>query len=269
MNYVQPGGMSGTNVRAKPHLYDVRLLPLAAFVPTNHGGLYDEDKLPSDPLPELMRQAGYQTAGFGKTHWNHGVKNPVPSTRGFEVRAVGLSRDSGHYEDGAVMMGDAEPEGLAAYYEETKDYGGGEENSKGYLGCTSQVPTPWHRDGWVAEQCLTFIDEGLDESRPLFLYLSFLNRMPASMCRRNSRICTILTRFRISHSRHGSLSRGTHLAATDAVNESSQINYWEKRHVWEAMTPEERTTTLRYWANCSWLDDYWARRWRSWSSKGG
>lgn len=231
--------------------------PSQLGVRTNHGGLYDEDKLPSDPLPELMRQAGYQTAGFGKTHWNHGVKTAVPSTRGFEVRAVGLSRDSGHYEDGAVMMGDVEPEGLAAYYEETKDYGGGEENSKGYIGCTSQVPTSWHRDGWVAEQCLNFIDEGLDDSRPLFLYLSFLKPHAGFNVPKEFEDLYDINEIPDIPQPPWELEQDTHLAATDAVNESSQINYWEKRHVWQEMTPEERKqTTLRYWANCSWLDDY-------------
>ncbi|MBW7456715.1 sulfatase-like hydrolase/transferase, partial [Paenibacillus sepulcri] len=150
------------------------LYPSQLGVRTNHGGLYDEDKLPADPLPELMRKAGYQTAGFGKTHWNHGHRNPVPPTRGFEVRSVGLSRESGHYEDGAVMMGDHDPEGLRAYGEETALYGSGEENALGYMGRTSGIPMEQHRDGWVAGQCLNFLDGGIDPDRPLFLYLSFL-----------------------------------------------------------------------------------------------
>ncbi|MFH5183859.1 sulfatase [Paenibacillus sp. TAB 01] len=207
-----------------------------------------------------MRQAGYQTAGFGKTHWNHGVKNPVPSNRGFEVRSVGLARNSGHYEDGAVMMGDVEPGGLAAYSEETKDYGGGEENANGYIGCTSQVPMHLHRDGWVAEECLKFLDEGIDESRPLFLYLSFLKPHAGFNVPQEFEDMYDINDIPDIAQPPWETEQGTHLEATDEEIESSRNNYWDKRIVWEKMSPEERRrTTLRYWANCTWLDHYFGR----------
>jgi hypothetical protein len=49
--------------------------------------------LPAPVLAQRLRDAGYQTAGFGKTHWYLGEESspsiPVEtSTRGFEVRAV-------------------------------------------------------------------------------------------------------------------------------------------------------------------------------------
>lgn len=68
--------------------------PSQIGVRSNGGGLFFEDRLPSTPLPELMRRQGYQTAGFGKTHWNHGFLNPAPPTRGFEVRAEGQAASS-------------------------------------------------------------------------------------------------------------------------------------------------------------------------------
>ena len=234
--------------------------PSQLGVRTNYGGLYDEDKLPSDPLPELMRKAGYQTAGFGKTHWNHGLRNPEPPTRGFEVRAVGLARDSGHYERGAVMMGDVEPDGLRAYYEETKHYGSGEENANGYIGCTSQVPMEHHRDGWVAEQCLKFIDEGLDPQRPLFLYLSFLKPHAGFNVPKEFEDLYDLRDIPELPQPPWEYESGTHLAAADEINERTRQNYADKRQVWERMTPEERKrTTLRYFANCTWLDHYFGR----------
>jgi arylsulfatase A-like enzyme len=229
-------------------------------VRTNHGGLYEESLLPSEPLPELMRKAGYQTAGFGKTHWNHGERNSNPPTRGFEVRAVGLARNSGHYEQGAVMMGDVEPEGLKLYYEETKDFGGGEENANGYIGCTSQVPTHLHRDGWVAEQCLKFIDEGLDPERPLFLYFSFLKPHAGFNVPKEFEDLYDIDNIPDLNQPPWDDEVDTHLAATDEVNATSRQHYLEKRQVWESMTPEERKrTTLRYWANCSWLDHYFGQ----------
>ena len=48
------------------------------------------------------------------------------------------------------MISEVNPQGLAAYFAEAKDYGGGEENAKGYLGCTSQVPPEDHRDGFIS-----------------------------------------------------------------------------------------------------------------------
>ena len=234
--------------------------PSQLGVLTNYGGLHDEDKLPSDPLPELMRKAGYQTAGFGKTHWNHGEKNPVPPTRGFEVRAVGLARNSGHYEDGAVMMGDAEPEGLAAYHEETRNYGGGEENANGYIGCTSRIPMHWHRDGWVAEECMKFLENGLDESRPLFLYLSFLKPHAGFNVPEAFESMYRLEDIPDLPQPPWEEEQGTHLAANDEGSAQTRSNYLDKRQVWERMTPEERRrTTLRYWANCTWLDHYFGR----------
>ncbi|MBB3110197.1 arylsulfatase A-like enzyme [Paenibacillus phyllosphaerae] len=231
--------------------------PSQIGVRTNYGGLADESKLPSEPLPELLRRAGYQTAGFGKTHWNHAGTQEVPSSRGFEIRAVGLARDSGHYEDGAVMMGDSHPERLLAYHEETKDYGGGEENANGYIGATSRIPMNHHRDGWVAEQCLDFIEHGLDPSRPLFLYLSFLKPHAGFNVPDEFERLYRLEDIPDTPQPPWSEEENTHLAASDAVNASSREAYLAKKRVWQAMSPlERRRTTLRYWANCSWLDHY-------------
>ncbi|UUZ91974.1 hypothetical protein LJK87_41915 [Paenibacillus sp. P25] len=88
------------------------------------------------------------------------------------------------------MMGDDDPEGLKAYHEETKDYGGGEENANGYIGCTSRIPMEQHRDGWVAEQCLKFLDEGWTRRGRCFCICRFLSLTPDLTCRRNSRTCT-------------------------------------------------------------------------------
>ncbi len=234
--------------------------PSQLGVRTNHGGLYEESLLPSDPLPELMRKAGYQTAGFGKTHWNHGERTAEPSTRGFDVRAVGLARNSGHYERGAVMMDDVEPEGLRLYSEETKHYGGGEENANGYIGCTSEVPMHLHRDGWVAEQCLSFLDGGLDPGRPLFLYLSFLKPHAGFNVPKEFEDLYDIRDIPDLPQPPWDDERDTHLAATDEVSDSSRRQYLDKKRIWQRMTPEERRrTTLRYWANCSWLDHYFGR----------
>ncbi|MCZ8515793.1 sulfatase-like hydrolase/transferase [Paenibacillus filicis] len=238
------------------------LYPSQLGVRTNYGGITKEELLPSAPLPELMRRAGYQTAGFGKTHWNHNAQGKAePSARGFEHRAVGLARESGHYEQGAVMMGDIHPERLQAYMDETKDYGAGEENASGYIGRTSGIPMNHHRDGWVAEQCLHFIEEGgIDSTRPLFLYLSFLKPHAGFNVPKEFEDLYRLEDIPELPQPPWETEVETHLAATDMINQGSRKAYLDKRAVWESMTAlERRRTTLRYWANCTWLDHYFGQ----------
>lgn len=130
-----------------------------------------DDFIPCDPLPARLKKAGYQTAGFGKTHW--GRTEHSKNTRGFEYRVVG-AKEVG-MEEGAILYQDDEnPQGLAAYRKETHSFGPGEEGVPGYVGATSQVADRDHRDGYVAEKCLDFLDKSTDPVRPLFLYLSFL-----------------------------------------------------------------------------------------------
>ena len=118
-------------------------------VRTNGGALLDENRLPSVPLPQRLHDAGYFCAGFGKTHWNNTVKGKPGSRRGFDLRAEGQPRGSVLWEEGAIMMDEEDPEGLQAYYEETKEYGSGEENALGYIGKVSTLPKEHHRDGFI------------------------------------------------------------------------------------------------------------------------
>ena len=152
------------------------MYPSQIGVRTNAGGIFDENRLPSVPLPQLMKDNGYFTAGFGKTHWNNGFFTDKPSKRGFDIRAEGQSSKSSCYEYGAVMMDDEgqDAEGLKAYGQETHGWGGGEENYLGYMGCTSKLPKEHHRDGFIFKKCMEFLNGPLPENQPLFLYLSFI-----------------------------------------------------------------------------------------------
>lgn len=138
-----------------------------------------DEKLPLPMLPQRLLELGYQTAGFGKTHWYLGERyqpedvKVKTSRRGFEVKAQARPLDPSIMQPGALNMQEDSPEAFAKLAGETRPFGGGGENIHGFKGITSGVPGDEHREGWLTGKCLDFLDSGRDSSRPLFLYLSF------------------------------------------------------------------------------------------------
>ena len=230
------------------------LYPSQIGIRMNMPGLSDKD-LPGVPLPEQLRCAGYQTAGFGKTHWS----SKGCSTRGFEVRAIGQNRQGELYEKGAIMMTDVNPRGYNAYMEETKPFGPGEEEVPGYIGMTSKLQEEDHRDGFVTRQCLDFLDKQRDESRPLFLYLSFLKPHAGMNVPAGFEDLYNLDEIPDIQQPPWSEDRSGH------ANVNRQPPFLANRHrryisYWKQSTPRERKQmVLRYWANCSWIDDMFGR----------
>ncbi len=218
------------------------LYPHQLGVLSNDGSNLADDQLPCDPLPEMLRKAGYQTAGFGKTHWA-----AVTSTRGFEVRYT--STDP---ETGAVQMSKDDPAALKRYNNETKKYGPGEENPKGYIGQTSQLPEGDHRDGWAFNHCLEFLDKGVDEKRPLFLYLSFLkphagNNVPAGY----------ENLYNLSDM---PVPEQPPLEMVEPSHDTGKSRQEMYRSFWSKATKEQwQQMILRYRANCSWIDSMFGR----------
>lgn len=247
-----------------PSRYSIMLglYPSQTRVLSNSDRLRDE-QLPCDPLPEILRKAGYQTAGFGKTHWN--LKES--STRGFEIRYIGQPAKHRGYETGAVMMGDRNPEGLKRYDKETEKFGDGEEGIKGYIGCTSKVPEEDHRDGWVFNECLKFLDLGLEGNKPLFLYLSFfkphaglnippgfeelydIKNMPVPLQPRKQDVEPCHASW--EGERPGFLNSSVR-KEINIVKE--RADFWSK-----AGTEKWQRMILRYRANCSWIDSMFGR----------
>jgi arylsulfatase A-like enzyme len=213
----------------------------------------DDADMPCDPIPARLQKAGYQTAGFGKTHW--GRTFSPKSTRGFEVRVVG-AKEVGQ-EKGGRYQDDENPAGLAAYRKEVQDYGPGEEGIPGYIGCASQVAERDHRDGYVAEKCLEFIDSGVDPARPLFVYLSFLKPHAGLNVPKRFEDLYDIDEIPDTVQPPWEAEPGTHLAWSDRGSDSLGDRYQSWRSAWQKMSPlERRRTTLRYYANCSWLDHY-------------
>ena len=232
------------------------LYPSQLGVRNNYCGINDEAKLPSKPLPQILRDEGYLCAGFGKTHWGHSRGHAEPSTRGFEVRADGQDRESGMYEAGAAIMGDEDPEGLAAYYAETSGFGVGEEASGGYAGCVSRLPPEHHRDGFIHKKCMEFL-EAPPADRPLFLYLSFIKPHPGFNIPPEFEALYDIGSIPDMEAPPWEGDSCTHLGAlTEAGDEMRRMNE-ERRDWWGRLSAlERRRTRLRYWANCSFMDHF-------------
>jgi arylsulfatase len=222
----------------------------------NGEGLTDA-QMPGKTIAELLQQAGYQTAGFGKTHWSS--KNC--STRGFDVRAIPHERGSIHEEQGALMMTDNNKEGLERYNEEVKNYGSGEERPEGYVGRTSAVNEEDHRDGWSLKECLSFIDSGIDKRKPLFLYLSFLKPHAANNIPKGYESLYNIDDIQVPEQPALSMVEPCH--ATGINRETMYRNFWSKADPlqWKEMI-------LRYRANCSWIDNMFGRVLEKLKAKG-
>jgi len=233
------------------------LYPSQLGIRTNGSYALIDTEMPCDPLPVVLHKAGYQTAGFGKTHWGR-TGQPV-GTRGFEKRIVG-AKEVG-LENGATQyQDDADPEGLAAYRKEVADYGPGEEGVSGYIGISSEVPDNEHRDGYVANKCLAFLENELDTSRPLFLYLSFLK--PHAGLNVPQRFVDMYDINEIPDTEQPPWAEEskTHLAYSDRTNMFHAERHKAWSEAWSKMTSlERRQTTLHYYANCSWLDSYFGQ----------
>lgn len=230
------------------------LYPSQIGVLTNSDSIPDE-AMPSPAFPEIFRRGGYQTAGFGKTHWRRTLK----TNRGFEFRVVSEARNSLLQEGKARMMTDYNPQGFRDYCAEVADYGPGEEGVKGYIGCTTQVAPENHRDGWLAEQCLKFLDGGVDPKRPLLLYLSFTKPHAGMNVPKEFEDLYDINAIPDTPQPPWSEEGDTHLAAYEA-DKSAGTRHLAWRDAWQKLTPlERRRTVLRYYANCSWLDAYFGQ----------
>ncbi len=219
------------------------------------------------PVPTLMhrlRDLGYQTAGFGKTHWHVGkdiarwmnvppMGNPE-STRGFEVRAVARGAGGEDSEPGATVMGLDHPEGWARLQRETRAFGGGGEGAAGYEGVTSALPAWLHKESWLTDQALKFLDRKRDRRRPMFLYLSFDDPHP------------------------GFNPPGMYEDLYD-INDIPErplppwnprrVGSWRHKEAWlKKSSRERRLTTLRYYALCSFVDDLFGRVLRGLEERG-
>lgn len=141
----------------------------------------DEDMV-IETLAERLLAAGYETAGFGKTHWYCGIPDDfdpakVPctetSTRGFQIRAQARGIDPVTNEQGALIWQADDPEAVALMAKENEGIRTGGENAMGYIGRTSHLSPDRQREGWLTRKALEYLEERGHAETPFFLYLSF------------------------------------------------------------------------------------------------
>jgi arylsulfatase len=213
----------------------------------------DED-LPAPVLAQRLREAGYQTAGFGKTHWYLGEELapniPVKtSTRGFEVRVQRNTDEPGRVEPGATQMGHERPEDYAALSAETRPYGSGE-TVEAYKGFTSAVPPQRHIEAWLTDRALEFLDGGRDGERPFFLYLSFdFPHAPFNVPPGYEELYDLT-----DIPDPPTVPAGANLSG----HAGGEWKLWDQ-WLQETSLQERRMSTLRYYALCSYVDAQFGR----------
>ncbi len=226
------------------------LYPNQTGVYRNSGGVPDT-LMPGKTMAQYFKEAGYETAGFGKTHWG----KYKTDTRGFETRYT-----SEIPEEGGKNMAELNPEAKARYDAEVAAMGPGEENNLGYLGFTSKLPESEHRDGWITDRALEYI-QNREDDRPLFFYLSYMK----------------------PHAGHNVPEGYEDLYNLDEINYAQQPP-WDKDYsphaagvnrrdlyedYWKNASDEEwKLMTMRYYANVTWIDDMMGRTLHALKKKG-
>lgn len=156
------------------------LYPSQCGVRHNTQTIPEDALLPVPTLSQRLADLGYQTAGFGKTHWYLGdvptdARRVVPTGRGFEIRGEARDANAEATFSGEILMAEDEPRAWERYCEEMRHCQCGPETVKGFVGHTSEIPGDDHREGWAMRQALRFLERDRDLARPFFLYLSFDN----------------------------------------------------------------------------------------------
>lgn len=224
------------------------LYPSQVGVRHNTQSCPTDDLLPVPVLAERLRDAGFQTGGFGKTHWQvneaRGVKfDREDSRRGFQKRAV--MGGEKNREEGCVIFADEHPGWAEQQFEELGRGGAGGQRLPGYLGWPSQLTKQERGEYWLAQKARDFMREASAKPEPFFCYFSVDVPHPPLNPPKEYELL-------YSSSDIDELAQppaGWHL------DEHTPVGLMN-REAWAQTSPEERRgSVLRYYAMCSFLDD--------------
>jgi len=208
-----------------------------------------DDSLPVKPFAAYLKDAGYDTACFGKTHWYIGqydipkeIAGTIPSKRGFDVVYETLAR-SGNQTPDTVPFEEARPEDNALLLKEKIITQRGGEDVVGYIGQTSAVPGSRHATAWLTDSAIDYVKNRPNADNPFFVYLS-INPPHA--------VLSVPKEFEDMYDIDD--IPDTPLPPPDwALYEHTTA--WRHREAWAALDPlTKRRTTLRYWAFCTYAD---------------
>lgn len=212
-------------------------------------------------LAERLRDAGYETAGFGKTHWYCGIPDDfdpakVPSTetstRGFQIRAQARSIDPVTNETGAVIWEADDPEAVAMMKKENEGIRTGGENALGYIGRTSQIPPERQREGWLTGKALNYLDNRKDDDNPFFLYLSF--DFPHAAL-------NVPAQYEAMYDIADIVLPETPVPIDQLDDHYTQPRNVEEWRAWreDFSEEEQKRSILRYYAACTYIDDMFGK----------
>jgi len=226
------------------------MYPNQTGVYRNSGGVADS-LMPGKTMAQYFKEAGYETAGFGKTHWG----KYKTDTRGFETRYT-----SEIPEKGGKNMAEMNPEAKARYDAEIADMGPGEENNVGYLGFTSKLPEDDHRDGWITKQAIKYVKNRKDD-RPLFFYLSYMKPHAGNNIPKGYEEMYDLDSIKYAQQPPWEKDYSPH---SKGVNRRDMyVDFWKN-----ASEEEWKLMTMRYYANVTWIDDMMGRTLQALKEKG-
>ena len=225
-----------------------------------------DQSLPVKPFAQYLKDAGYVTACFGKTHWYigqydipHEIAGTVASKRGFDYVHEVMGRSKNQTPD-TKMFGEERPEYAKLLAEEKIVTQRGGEDVAGYVGQTSKVPADKHPASWLAECAIDFIrsrkaadnaaaagsktaDNENSADKPFFAYLSIDPPHPVFNCPKEFEDLYNIDEI-----------PDTPLPPPD-WELYEHTTPWRFRAAWKELDPiTKHRTTLRYYAMCSWAD---------------
>ena len=208
-----------------------------------------DDQLPAKPFARYMKEAGYQTACFGKTHWYIGeydippsISGTVASKRGFDVVYDTLPR-SGNQTADTVLFNEQQPDVKKMLDDENIITQKGGEDVPGYIGQTSKVPAHLHQASWMTDSAISYLKNDIDSEKPFFLYLSLNPPHAALNCPAEFEAMYDIDDIPDTKLPPPGWEIYEHTTA------------WRHRAAWNELDPmTKRRTTLRYYALCTYAD---------------